>query len=120
MDSKFVRVPALLVLAAALLESGCTIVKPVVNAVAYPPTMVAQRIDQASEREHDDLPGPVLLVAFPILFPINYAYWTVHGTVSGLFSGFVNDLNIITGNGTLERSWDTMLQPQKTNAIPKE
>ena len=62
----------------------------------------------------------MLLVAFPILFPINYAYWTVHGTVSGLFSGFVNDLNIITGNGTLERSWDTMLQPQKTNAVPKD
>ena len=47
MDSKFVRVPALLVLAAALLASGCTLVKPVVDAVAYPPTMVAQRSGNA-------------------------------------------------------------------------
>jgi len=103
-------------LTASLIPSGCTIVKPVVDAVAYPPVMVVERIDQASDLEPDDLPGPVILVAFPVLFPINYAYWTVHGAISGFFSGAVSDLNLITGHGTLERTWDTLLEPQKTNA----
>lgn len=108
---------ALLALAVVVLVAapGCTIVKPIACAVAYPPLQVAERIDRADDREPDDLPGPVLLAAFPVLFPINYVYWTVHGSVSGLFSGVVNDLNVITGSGTIEKSWDTMLEPQRTN-----
>ena len=101
-------------------SSGCTIVKPIVNSVAYAPSQVLERLDQPPQREANDLPAPVALAAFVVLFPLNYAYWTVHGTVAGLFSGVVNDLNVITGNGTMERSLDTMLEPMKTNARPTE
>lgn len=102
------------------LLSGCTIVKPVVNSVAYAPLQVMERLDSTPKNEANDLPTPVALVAFVVLFPLNYAYWTVHGTVAGLFSGVVNDLNIVTGNGTMDRSLDTMFEPMKTNANPEE
>ncbi len=109
-----------LLLSVSIAIPGCTIVKPIACALGYPPLEVGRRIEKASDREYDDLPAPVLWVAFPILFPLNYVYWTAHGAVSGVFSGFANDLNLITGNGTLDRTWETMFQPQKTNAKPEE
>ena len=71
---------------------------------------------RSEEREPDDLPGPLLIAAVPILFPLNFVYWTAHGTVAGLFSGFASDLNLITGHGSIDRTWETMLVPMKTNA----
>ena len=117
MNLRLGRFVLCLVLIAA--TAGCTVVKPVVCAIGYPIKAVGERIDRASDREADDLATPVLLVAFPVLFPLNYAYWTAHGAVSGVFSGFVNDLNLITGSGSMDRTWETMLEPQKTNAVAK-
>jgi hypothetical protein len=99
-------------------SSGCTVVKPLVNSVAYAPTQVMDRLDSTPKHEGDDLPTPVAVAAFVVLFPLNYAYWTVHGTIAGLFSGVVNDLNLVTGNGTMDRTLETMLEPMKTNAKP--
>ena len=107
-------------LALALALPGCTVVKPVACALGYPVREVGRRIDRPSEDEPGDLPAPVVIAALPVLFPINYAYWTLHGAAGGLFSGLVNDLQWITGHGSLERGWETMLDPLKTNAVPGE
>ena len=110
-----------LLLVSVLFASGCTIVKPVVNSVAYAPTQVVERLDRAGDDdEPDDLPGPMVLAAFVVLFPLNYAYWTTHGTVASLFSGFTSDLNWITGSGTIDRGIDNLLKPMKTNRTGRE
>lgn len=97
--------------------AGCTLVKPVACGLTAGTIETARRIDSRSEeREPDDLPGPLLIAALPVLFPLNFAYWTAHGTVAGLFSGFGSDLNLVTGHGTIDRTWETLLVPMKTNA----
>ena len=115
------RAIAGLLLVSTGFASGCTVFKPAINAVAYAPTQVMERLDRASDAdEADDLPGPVLLAAFVVLFPLNYAYWTTHGTVASLFSGFTSDLNWITGSGTIDRGMDNLLKPMKTNRTGRE
>jgi hypothetical protein len=112
------RTAARLALCAALAAAtGCTIVKPVACGLTAGTIETANRIDRASEEdEPDDLPGPLLVAALPVLFPLNFVYWTAHGTVAGLFSGFASDLNLVTGHGTIDRTWETLLVPMKTNA----
>ena len=114
------RVAALLG-ALALAAPGCTIVKPAACGLTAGTIETIRRIESRSaEHEPDDLPAPLLVAALPVLFPLNFAYWTAHGAVAGLFSGFASDLNLITGNGSIDRTWETMLVPMKTNADLEE
>jgi len=117
-----VRFSACIALCAVLAAaSGCTIVKPVACGLTAGTIETANRIEARSEEdEPDDLPAPLLVAALPVLFPLNFAYWTAHGTVAGLFSGFASDLNLVTGHGSIDRTWETMLVPMKTNAQVEE
>ena len=112
----------LAVLSALVTASGCTIVKPVACGLTagYQETVDRVGSHVYEEREPDDLPGPLLVAALPVLFPLNFVYWTAHGTVAGLFTGFASDLNLVTGHGSIDRTWETMLVPMKTNAVGEE
>ena len=86
---------ALAALALIAPASGCTLVKPVACGLTAGTIETARRIESRSEeREPNDLPGPLLIAALPVLFPLNFVYWTAHGTVAGVFSGFGSDLNL--------------------------
>jgi len=101
-----------------VVTSGCTVVKPVTCAVVHPINEFGRAL-KARDKEEDDynsLPVIPLLVVAPILIPVNYAVHTVRGAVGGLASGFVSDLNIITGNATKRTTMETMTEPFKTNA----
>jgi len=110
----------LIVPAVTVLPSGCTVVKPVTCAVVHPINEFGRALkarDQKDEEEaYNDLPLIPLLVVAPILIPINYVAHTVRGAVGGLASGFVSDLNIITGNATERTTMGSMTEPVKTNA----
>jgi hypothetical protein len=108
-------------LATLAAASGCTIVKPVACGLTAGTIETIARVEAHSEeREPDDLPGPLLVAALPVLFPLNFVYWTAHGTVAGLFSGFASDLNLVTGHGSIDKTWETMLVPMKTNAVRED
>ena len=104
---------------------GCSVTKPIACAALYPPARVAGRVLDADSagaegESHNDLPTPALVIAAPVLVPLNYIHWLLHGTVAGLVSGVVSDLNMLTGHATWESSLSTLLRPLKTNALPPE
>lgn len=98
--------------------AGCTVVKPVVCALAYPIERFSARLESRDEDDdYSELPPVATFAAAPVLIPLNWAYFTVYGAVGGLISGFVSDLNLITGHGSLRNSRATITQPLRTNAV---
>lgn len=98
--------------------SSCTVVKPLACALVYPVHEFGKRLKSTSDEDrHNDLPTAGILVAAPVLIPLNYVYYTLYGAVGGLVSGVVSDLNMVTGHGSLRTSRDAIFQPLKTNAV---
>ena len=115
---------ALLAVLGAAALGGCTIVKPIACALVFPIHQFDAKLE-AAKRDDDadsyrELPPAATFAAAPVLIPLNYAYYAVYGAIGGLFSGFVSDLNLITGHGTLERSVETATRPLWTNAVRPE
>ena len=121
MSTSPVRTLALLLVVLLMLPpaTGCTVLKPVACGVVVPIAHVANRLDQDDDDDEDynDLPALVLLSVAPILIPLNYVYYTLYGAFGGLVSGFVSDLNLITGHGSFRNSKDTIFKPMRTNAV---
>ena len=102
-----------------LLGPSCTLIKPITCGTVHPARVLVARwhnVDKSDEEEHNDLPTVMTFIAAPVLIPLNYAYWTTHSTISGLLTGIVSDLNVITGNATVETTVETLFKPLKTNA----
>lgn len=115
---KTLSMRAVLLLALTAVASSCTVVKPLACALVYPVHEFGKRLKHdANEDEHSDLPAAGVIVAAPVLIPLNYVYYTLYGAVGGLVSGVVSDLNMIVGHGTLRTSRQTIFQPLKTNAV---
>jgi hypothetical protein len=107
-------------LAVLLLASSCTIIKPVACAIVYPAVSVVRLFEGADrksepESKYEDIPTGLALVELTILLPVFYAYKTTVGLLGGLFTGFVSDLNIVTGNANLKGSYETILDPARVN-----
>lgn len=107
-------------LAVLLLGSSCTIVKPVACAIVYPAVSVIRLFEDAdrndrSKDEYKGTPGGLAIVELSLLLPVFYAYKTAVGLLGGLFTGFVSDLNIVTGNATMTGTFETILNPRHVN-----
>lgn len=108
--------------AATLFAIGCTAVKPLACAVVYPTAVIVHDWnttddEEAESEEYNDLPPAAILAVAPILIPLRFAYLTVNSAVAGVVSGFVSDLNLITGHASFETTMDTICVPLKTNAM---
>jgi len=109
-------------MAAALLGcvmvSGCTVIKPVACATVFPFQKIAKDMKTKDDGdEHSKLPTAGVIVAAPVLIPLKYVYYVSYGLVGGLVSGVVNDLNMLTGHGSIRNSNRTMFRPLRTNAV---
>lgn len=102
----------------SLLLAGCTAVKPLACGLVSPTRTLAARMGRHAEPRYDDMPTALLFASAPILIPLNYVYLTAHSTIEGLFSGFASDLNVITGNASVDSTFSSVLEPSKTNALP--
>lgn len=84
---------------ALVLLSGCTVIKPITCAAVFP----FQQFAKSSERsdpaeEHSEMPAAAVIAAAPVLIPLRYVYYVSYGALAGLVSGFISDLNLITGH----------------------
>ncbi|MFY9342533.1 MAG: hypothetical protein WAT39_08585 [Planctomycetota bacterium] len=95
-------------------NSGCTVVKPVVCAVAYPIDCIRERLAAPDSEADDDLPPVLLVAALPLIVPMRFGSDAAIGFVGGFFSGFASDLNIVTWNFASPAR--NLARPFKTNA----
>jgi hypothetical protein len=95
--------------------AGCTAIKPLVCTFTYPIDNIRQRLDAPDGLyPHEDLPPVAVLVAAPVVVPLRFVSEAVIGCVGGLFSGFVSDLNVVTGNFSAPAR--NLTRPFQTNA----
>lgn len=105
-------------LTGSVLMSGCTVIKPVACATVFPFQKIAKDMKSKDDGDaHSELPTAGVIVAAPVLIPLKYVYYVSYGLVGGLVSGVVNDLNMVTGHGSLRNSRKTIYQPLRTNAV---
>ena len=99
--------------------ASCTLIKPIACAAVFPIHQFQKSPDSDPDREYSELPAAGVIVAAPVLIPLHYVYYFTYGAVGGLVSGFVNDLNMVTGHGSIRNSRRTMYEPLRTNALRK-
>lgn len=99
--------------------AGCTAVKPLVCTFTYPIENLQRRLDAPpSDAPHEDLPPVMVALAAPIVVPMRFVSEAAIGCVGGLFSGFVSDLNVITGHHASVAH--NLTRPFRTNAAPRD
>ena len=76
--------------------------------------------DDPDDDDHNDIPTIVSIPVILVLLPARYVHDTLKGVVFGVASGFVSDLNILTGNASVATTLGTILIPFKTNALPRD
>lgn len=112
------RFPFLALAAASVAVSGCTVIKPIACAAVFPFQQFARATESGDpEQKHSEMPAAGVIVAAPILIPLRYVYYVSYGAVGGLVSGFISDLNLITGHGSWQNSRRMIYRPMRTNAV---
>lgn len=106
-------------LVAATCLTSCTAVKPLVCTISYPVDNIGERLDSPDDPDsHEALPPAAVLVAAPVIIPLRFLSEALIGCVGGLCSGFVSDLNVITGN--FSSPTRNLTKPFRTNARKPE
>lgn len=103
---------------ASVMLTGCTVIKPITCAVVFPFQQLAKSADSKDPtQKHSEMPAAGVIAVAPVLIPLRYVYYVSYGTFAGLVSGFISDLNLITGHGSLKNGRRTLCKPMRTNAI---
>jgi hypothetical protein len=106
------------ILIAMLLDTSCTVVKPIACGVVHPIRSVAQLFEESSRapEEPDDTPTAIALIEFPILLPAFFVYKCFVGVVGGLGTGIASDFNFVSGHASWDKTLENLTRPGKTNA----
>lgn len=98
--------------------AGCTLIKPVACAAVFPFQQFAKSPEPGDPAtKHSEMPTAGVIAAAPVLIPLKYVYYVSYGLVGGLVSGFISDLNLLTGHGSFRNSQLTLYKPMRTNAV---